>query len=712
MPEELAERLRAVLAATKSPLDKIALTRRAGLKSDDRGPVRQALKKLEDDGLAVRVSGERWAVPEHVGSFVGVINFRRSGVAWIRVVGPQPRDIVVPKEHTANALPGDNVVVRESRPGSGLGRVVEVRERKAAPLVGTLVVSGKQHWVQPDDARFPLRVRVSLGQTKARLGFKVVVQLAPWPSRQAVLSGEIVEVLGPADAVGVDMLAIIRGHGLPTEFPLEVTAEAERIGNKVSPRDLAGREDFRGREVFTIDPPDARDFDDAVEVETMRDGWRLFVHIADVAHYVLPGTALDREARRRGNSVYLADRVIPMLPENLSNGLSSLMPEVDRLVFTAILDFDPEGRLKRSRFARGVIHSKRRFAYAEAFALLERSADASPFSTHMHRAWDLAAKLRARRFAGGSLDLDMPEVKVYLDARGRPLRLEKVVHDRAHQLIEEFMLAANDAVGQALKNASVPTIYRVHEDPDPEKLREYRELVRSYGHQAGDLTHRAELQRVLNRLGDLPEAPALRIGLLRSLKRATYRPEPIGHYGLAKSNYAHFTSPIRRYADLVVHRSLAQMLRIAPPGGAHSGALNALSNHISETERNAADAERESVKLKKLEFFRDRIGTPETFEAVVMDVREFGLIVELLEFGVSGRIPFKNLGGDYYQFDTLQRTVRGKKTNRSIAAGQRIHVVVAEVDLGRQEVDFAEPATPSKGHRKPPPGSARKRRRR
>src|SRR5204863_404510 len=320
--------------------------------------------------------------------------------------------------------------------------------------------------------------------------------------------------------------------------------------------------------IVTIDPDDARDFDDAIDVERIPGGgWRLGVHIADVSDYVKPGSALDREAYKRGNSVYLPDRVIPMLPERLSNGVCSLNPGVNRLTHSVFLEFTKDGQTKSARFARTVIRSARRLTYREAYAILQAPPN-DQLGERLHVAWELAALLRKNRFAHGSLDLDFPEVKVRLDKEGKPILLERIENDESHQLVEEFMLVANEAVARELKNRSIPTIYRVHENPEPDKLAEYRELVLSYNYKAGDLTNRSELQRLLASLAGKPEEQALKIGLLKSLKRARYAAQPLGHFGLAKNNYTHFTSPIRRYADLIVHRALGKDAALRHPAGA------------------------------------------------------------------------------------------------------------------------------------------------
>ncbi len=509
--------------------------------------------------------------------------------------------------------------------------------------------------------------------------------------------GKIIEVLGPAAKAGVDMLSIIRKYHLPEEFPRPVMQAAEQIPEQVDQVEAARREDLRNDFIITIDPDDARDFDDAIRVEELPGGgWRLGVHIADVSYYVPPGGVMDKEAFERGNSVYLADRVIPMLPERLSNGVCSLKPKVDRLTYSVFIDFASGGRIKAARFARTVICSAARLTYREAFALLQGPAKASPLAGALHRAWKLASLLRENRFKNGSLDLDMPEVKVHLDQNGKPVRLEKIENDISHQLIEEFMLAANEVVARELKNRQVPAIYRVHEEPDADRLLEFRDFVKSYDYHVGDLTHRPEMQKLLKMVRDKPEAEAIKLGLLKSLKRAVYDVAPLGHYGLAKVNYTHFTSPIRRYADLVVHRTLALLTGEEKRTRLAAGELNAVAAHISATERVAADAERESVKLKKLEYFQnllhanpdDQDDEPTTFPAVIVDVRNYGLLVELPDFVLSGLVHVSELDDDFYHFDAVRLRFVGKRRRKVYGIGDHIRVEVANVDTFKRQVDF------------------------
>ncbi len=552
------------------------------------------------------------------------------------------------------------------------------------------------YYVVPDDPRLVHNVYVQV-PPRAKLpkaptdGDKVVVRLEAWESRHVNPEGEIIEVLGAATAPGIDMLSIIRKYDLPTEFPKAVLDEANRIPQSVEQKLIQGREDLRDQFIVTIDPDDARDFDDAINVEKIDNngGWRLGVHIADVSAYVIPNSALDREARRRGNSVYLPDRVVPMLPERLSNGVCSLNPSVDRLTHSVFVEFDKNGRAKDARFAKSVIRSAKRLTYKEAYAILQAKPDGE-LSRRLHTAWELASLLRRKRFEQGSLDLDFPEVKVHVDANGRPIRLERVENDESHQLVEEFMLAANEAVARELRHRSIATIYRVHEDPDPEKLGEYREFILSFGYKVGDLSHRKEVQRFLASIRGKPEEQALKIGLLKSLKRARYAAQPLGHYGLAKANYLHFTSPIRRYADLVVHRTLAER-NLPRRSKIDIGQIESLAEHISDTERNAAEAEIESVRLKKLQFFEQQLKerNPQVFRAAVMDVRNYGLVVELPDALVTGVVHVSTLSDDFYRFDAVQRRLVGRRTNRRFSVGDEIRVFVARVDTFKRQIDFA-----------------------
>jgi ribonuclease R len=659
------------------------------------------LASLERAGKIVRVRGDHFIVPETADLFTGKIQIHAGGSAHVLAEEEGGRDLFIGADHLGTALHGDRVVARlireprdHGRPRRDRrpeGRILRVIERCGAPIVGTLQKTKNFLHVVADDPRFPRNLYVPEAKG-GRPGDKVVARLDRWDNSHVNPEGSIVEVLGPAGSPGVDMLAVIHKHRLPSGFPGLVLGEAEGFANEVTEEDRAGRVDLRDRPVITIDPDDARDFDDAIEVQPSDFGWNVSVHIADVSHYVKPGSSLDKEARKRGNSVYLADRVIPMLPENLSNGLCSLRPGEDRLAFSVLAGVNRDGTIRSVRFARSVIRSSARLTYRQALALLQ-SAPKDETGRRVHAAWECSSALRRRRFAEGALDLEMPEVKVWLDAEGRPLRLELVENDISHQLIEELMLLANELVAKHLKRRQRPNIYRIHEKPDPEKLEEYRELAATYGVKAGDLSHRPELQKLLDGLKDKPYAGALRIGLLKSLKRARYSPDPLGHYGLSKADYSHFTSPIRRYADLLTHRSLARDLN-PKLHGPDSRELGPVSEHLSTTERTAAEAEKESVRLKKLEYFAALAAAPgeggktASFEARVIEARNYGLLVELPGALMTGLVPVSTIDGDFYIFDATRSRLIGRQTRRILKAGDELTVEVARVDAFKQQIDF------------------------
>ncbi|MBV9126814.1 MAG: ribonuclease R, partial [Verrucomicrobia bacterium] len=680
---DLAARILRLLAQPKyQPLDKVELTKKLGLKSDDRGELKEVLRALEVSGKIARIRKDRYVIPEAADLFTGVIKFSDKGFAFVineEGDAGSGEDLYIASENTWVALHGDRVVARVMRDGfedsrgrryrgaaAGSrreGRVIRILQRANETVVGTLQRSKQFHYVVADDPRFIHNIYVHPGQValphEPLVGDKVVVRLEEWQSRHVNPEGKIIETLGPAGKAGVDMLSIIRKYHLPEEFPREVMQAAEAIAEEMDESESAQREDLRHRFILTIDPDDAKDFDDAIEVEQLpaSNGWRLSVHIADVSHYVPPGGVLDKEAFTRGNSVYLADRVIPMLPERLSNGVCSLKPHVDRLSYSVFIDFSAGARIRGVRFAKTVIRSAQRLTYKQAFALLQGSPKASPVAESLHRAWKLASLLRAKRFANGSLELDMPEVKVHLDAAGRPVRLEKVENDISHQLIEEFMLVANEVVARELKNRQFPAIYRIHEDPDADRLLEFRDFVQSYDYRVGDLSNRAELQKLLRAVRGKPEEEAIKLALLKSLKRAAYETSPLGHYGLAKVNYTHFTSPIRRYADLLVHRALEQASAQDPRNrGVQKGRrfagrneLAQMAEHISATERVSADAEKDSTQLKKIEYFQRQLSAkkPESYRAIVLEARSFGLLVELPDVLMTGLIHVSALPEDF-----------------------------------------------------------------
>ncbi len=716
------------------PLNRIDIARELSLTGTQRNALRKTLRDLERAGAIARIRKNRYVLPAEADLVPGKLSIHQAGYGFLTPETPGQPDIFIAAENIGTAMHGDRVVARISRDspddrikGRREGRVIRILERAHDTIVGTLQRSPNFYYVVPDDPRFVHDVYVRpvaavydrrgrgapkedrRSQTAATVGDKVVVRLDAWESRHVNPEGQIIEVLGPATAPGIDMLSIIRKYHLPAEFPKDVLEQAERIPEQVDARQLEEREDLRKEFIVTIDPDDARDFDDAIQVEKNKSGWQLGVHIADVAAYVEPGSALDREARRRGNSVYLPDRVIPMLPERLSNGVCSLNPGVDRLTHSVFIHFDKHGVVKNARFAHSVIRSAHRLTYKQAYAILKSPAR-DQLGERLNLAWELASLLRRKRFEHGALDLDFPEVKVWVDGQGHPVRLERVENDESHQLIEEFMLAANEAVARELKKRAIPTIYRVHENPDLEKLAEYREFVLSFNYKVGDLTHRAELQRLLGAIAGKPEEQALKVALLKSLKRARYSPQPLGHYGLAKANYLHFTSPIRRYADLVVHRALGRdpagaggrpARSVRAPYRADMGEIASIAEHISATERNAADAENDAAQIKKLEFFQRQLDqrNPQIFRAAIVDVRNYGLMMELPDALITGLVHVSSLTDDFYLFEPARRQLIGRRSRKRFKIGDEVSVFVARVDAFKRQVDFAI-ALPSQAPRK------------
>jgi ribonuclease R len=693
-------KLLALLAAPGyHPLRRADLAGKLQLNPSQRREFRRVLDDMLAKGEVVRVRKDRFVLPKEADLVTGRLQFNEKGFAFLIPEPPSTeKDLYIAEEDTGVALHGDKVVARRQRERPGrfadkpAGRVIRILERAHETIVGTLQQTRHFHYVIPDDPRF-LRDIYTKPAHNARVGDKVVVKLADWTNRHVNPEGEIVEVLGKSSAPGVDILSIIRKYHLPTKFTDHTETEVARIPDTIPASEIKRRRDFRNEFIITIDPDDAKDFDDAVNVDELPDGgWRLGVHIADVSHYVLPGTALDREAHGRGNSVYLVDRVVPMLPEKLSNGLCSLRPREDRLTISCIIEFTPKLTVRKTEFALSVIHSRHRLTYQEAFARLQSRDHGDALTAELKKMWRLASHLRKQRFTHGALDLNFAEVKVRLDKQGKPVRIEKVHYDISHQLIEEFMLAANEAVARRLCELQVPCLSRIHEKPDLEKLRDFRTYAQSFGFKVGDVAHRSELQKLLAHVVGRPEEYAINLALLRSLKQARYSPQPAGHYGLAKKYYAHFTSPIRRYADLVIHRTVRALAESQNSAGRKYTIqeLARIAEHVSGTERNAAEAEKESVELKKIEYFHNQLqqGKRDVLDAVVCTVRNFGIFVELPETLVQGLVHISTIEDDFYHYDELCERLVGKRTRRVIKIGDKLKVQIDRVDVFKRQMDF------------------------
>ncbi|MGE0610282.1 MAG: ribonuclease R [Pirellulales bacterium] len=633
----------------------------------------------------------------------GVYRRTQSGFGFVRPSTSTPADertldVFIPADKALDAVSGDTVLVRVSsrrdpRRPNRIGEITEVIERDSHQFVGTYFESAGTAYVEVDGAVFGQPVRVGdPGAKNARTDDKVVFEMVVFPSQTHEGEGVITEVLGPRGAPGVDTLSIIREYNLPEDFALDTLAEARLQADRFDENDLSGRTDLTGQTIITIDPVDARDFDDAISLERVaKDHWRLGVHIADVSHFVQPGTALDREAHDRGTSVYLPDRVIPMIPEIISNGLASLQPDRVRFTKTVFIEFTPDGVPVGSEFHSAAIRSVRRFAYEEVDEYL---ADPEPWKKKLtprvhsllERMHELAMILRNRRLRKGALELTMPEVKIDLDRDGRISGAHVAANTVSHQIIEEFMLAANVAAAEKLREEKLHFLRRVHSPPDPRKLKLLTAFVAGLGFAVESLESRFELQRLLALVEDRPERQAINYAALRSLQRAVYSPADEGHYALAFECYTHFTSPIRRYPDLHIHRLLQAVLMHQRPKKNDLVSVALLGEHCSTLERRAEAAERELIKVKLLAYLQERIG--EEFDAVITGVETFGLFAQGIEMPAEGLIHVTSLTDDYYRYDKSSHSLNGHRAGNQFRLGDTIRVSVARVDIERRALDF------------------------
>jgi ribonuclease R len=715
MPVESSNMHNAIIELLSQPDRKPAafadLATALQVKPDENRSLKKTLADLEKHGLILRTKSQRYIIAREAGLVPGVIQITRGGRGFVQPDEAGIGEINIPQENTGTAMHGDHVLVRldarpkglrRKAPETSTGAVVKILERKRTQFVGTLQRGRQFLHVTPDDPRLPSSVMVpeprDVGRP-ANVGDKVVVEILAWESSHSSPEGEIVEVLGAPDAEGVDMLSVLRNYDLPLRFPKAVLGDAHAIArsrpdNQPSAEECADRVDCRSHNVITIDPDDAKDFDDAICLQRNGQRWKLWVHIADVSHYVRPGSPLDTEARKRGNSTYLVDRVIPMLPEALSNELCSLKPNIDRLTKCVEFLLSDSGEVLNAKFYSAVIRSRRRFTYREAFSVINRPPD-GPIEAMVHEANAMAQRIRRLRFQNGSLDLDFPENKIRLDDQGKVDRIERIENDVSHQLIEEFMLLANEAVAGHLMRKNLPAVYRIHEPPKEKKLQEYRDDVLSHKIPCGNLADRKEVQKLLARLSSLPAGQALKIGFLRSLMRARYSVEPLGHYGLAKTKYTHFTSPIRRYADLVVHRVLFQKSQIPFP------VLKQISDHITDTERTSSDAERDSKEVKLYAYLKSQIesGQRVPYPALVTDLRNFGFFVDVPNLGLSGVVPLSSMQDDFYVLEPARNHIIGRQSRRAIRMGEEVIVEVYRVDDFKKQVDFrlVSPSGPDDG---------------
>lgn len=631
---------------------------------------------------------------------VGVFRRANAGFGFVTPADPDnpyDGDIYIPKRMTGDAANGDTVKIdvshkRRGRDFGFSGRILEVIERRSNRFVGSYIENGEYGFVKVDGGAFDSDIWVGDASAKnGQPGDKVVIEMVRFPSHQRHGEAVIIEVLGEAGKPGVDTLSIMRQYELPDAFSEKVMANARQEADAFDEKIENGREDLTDWTVITIDPFDARDFDDAISLTRLDNGhWQLGVHIADVSHFVRPNTAVDNEAYARATSVYLPDRVIPMLPEIISNNLASLQPDRVRYTMTALIEFSPDGARVATDLKRAAIKSDHRFNYEE---IDEYLADAKPWKEKLSEPvfklvgdmHELAMILRKRRMEGGSLDMGVPEIKIELDRLGQVTGAKKVENTESHQVIEEFMLAANEAVAEALVDRELYFMRRIHESPDKDKLMQLTEFIRQIGIDCDSMQSRFEIKRVLEQVEELPERDAVNFAILRSMKKAIYSPKEIGHFALNSDAYCHFTSPIRRYPDLIIHRMVESIIEGKKPAS-DFGLLTKLGMHCSDMERRAESAERDLIKLKLLNYLSDKVGM--TMDAVISGVEAYGIFAQGIELPVEGLVPMENLPDDYYDFDKTARVISGRKKENQFRLGNKITVRIAKVDTNSRELTF------------------------
>ena len=698
------------------------LLQRLKIPKEQRPSLTRVLKQLVASGDLIETRGNRYGLPDRMNLVVGRVQTNPRGFGFVvpdRPLEGVEGDIFIAGSNLNQAVHGDRVVARiEHARGERVeGRIVRILQRGSSTIVGRYDVDESgMGFLVPFDRRVIVDVLIpdtERGDAKPR--DMVVVEITRWPTATRTPLGRVVDVLGDIDEPGVDTEIIIRKYGITDAHSEEAVEEARRLGTTVTERDVRGRTDFRRVATVTIDGETARDFDDAITIERLANGnYWLGVHIADVAHYVREGSALDEEAYERGTSVYFPERAVHMFPSELATGLCSLNPHVDRLVQSCLMEIDRRGEVVRYEFHDGVIHSDARMTYTDVNAILtDHDADTrkkySALVPMFETMQELFQILHARRRRRGSIDFDLKEPYIVLDDQGMVEDILAAERNVAHRIIEEFMLIANETVAAYLDEHEVPTLYRIHEEPDPLKVEEFEEFVSTLGYSlaapAGAIRPR-HFQKLVERIAGKPEEKPIAFLMLRTMQKARYEPTNEGHFGLAAESYTHFTSPIRRYPDLVVHRSL----REARHGMSDERReqltedLPEIARHTSERERRATDAERELVQWKKVRFMADKVG--DEFDGYITGVAAFGLYVELIEHFVEGMVHVSTMADDYYRFVERAHILRGENTGRVYRLGDRVRVQVVKVDMERRQVDLGlveilEKVRASERHRGP-----------
>jgi ribonuclease R len=726
------------------------LVRELKARGEDRAELEAALARLTARGDVIELRSGQFAVTSRSREFaVGRLNMHKDGYGFL--ISDHPieglnGDIFIPPDSAAKAMHGDKVVVRIARiehDGRADGEIVKVLRRAHPMVVGEFHIGRRGQYVVPHDDRiqqwieipegleFPPETapvdRIGVAARKVESvgeldGMVVNVELLEYPDKNSGPVGRVMEILGHPDDFGVDVEIVIRKHHLPHQFPPEVLEQAQNVPSVITAEEIEGRRDFRSMDIVTIDGETARDFDDAVWVDRLPNGnYALHVHIADVSHYVRPGTPIDAEARLRGTSVYFPDRAVPMLPFELSTNICSLVPQQDRLVLSALLEIDHQGEVVGQDFTAGVIRSVERMTYTNVHLLLEGDTGLrdryKPLVPRFELMQELALILNRKRVRRGSIDFDLPEPLIEFDQFGAMTGVTRAPRNIAHRLIEEFMLAANESVAAHLEHAGIASIYRIHELPDPRRVLEFEEVAAHFGYSLGvgaipvkkfgytdkrreGTKQRKEIvlpgqtnissrhyQKLVAKIEGKPEERILSYLMLRSLRQARYHVDNAGHFALAAASYTHFTSPIRRYPDLEIHRLLRGVMENRIASLPQEPELRAIAEECSQSERHAADAERELVEWKKVKFMADRVG--QDFDALIISTAKYGVFVELAELFIEGLVPIDTLPGDQYTYMENVRKIVGRRTRREFAIGDAVRVILDRVDPNERKLQFS-----------------------
>ncbi|WP_132995566.1 ribonuclease R [Sporanaerobacter acetigenes] len=659
------------------------------------------LDSMEKEGAIIKTRNELYGLPEKMNLVVGVLEGNERGYGFVIPDDKEKADIYISAEDMNGALHGDKVIARILKKGENgkreEGEILRVLSRANETIVGTFEHNKNFGFVLPDDSKISMDVFVSKADMNgAKTNQKVVVEITRWPEKRRNPEGKIVEVLGYIDEKGTDILSVIKQFKLPEQFPNKVLDQADRLEDSVSNEEMGKRVDLRDMTIFTIDGADAKDFDDAVSIEKLGNGnFKLGVHIADVSYYVNENSIIDKEALKRGTSVYLLDRVIPMLPEKLSNGICSLNPNVPRLTLSVFMEIDRNGKVVNHEIVESVIESKERLVYDDISDLLEKDDEKlkerySHIYDDLKLMEELCHILNEKRERRGSLDFDFPEARIILDDKGIPVEIREEERRIANRMIEEFMLVCNETVAEYMYWSQVPFIYRIHEDPDVEKINEFNKFIHNFGYnlKGSQEVHPKELQSLMDKMKGKKEESLINTLMLRSLKKARYSSEVAGHFGLAAKYYCHFTSPIRRYPDLQIHRIIKSYIK----GKLAPDKMDVLENRLayvadisSTNERIAEEAERAVEDLKKAEYMKERVGN--VYEGMVSSLTHFGMFVQL-DNTIEGLVHFSNMIDDYYFYDEEKYYIIGELSKKQYRIGDMVNIKVIGADVLKGTIDF------------------------